>query len=84
MSDSTARRYLDWLRVGVLDYLGLVIAPFGFPRVYAPIQDFVVECSCCHNFSEKFLLAWLPFWESGTVVRTISDSRGGRPPPCST
>ena len=43
MSDSTARRYLDWLRGGSFGLFGLVIAILVFPRVYPPIQDFVVR-----------------------------------------
>lgn len=41
MSDTAARRYLDWLRGGNFGMIGLLIAIFVFPKVYPPIQSFV-------------------------------------------
>src|SRR2546423_782540 len=43
MSDSTARRYLDWLRGGSFGLFGLVIAIMVFRYAYAPIQELAVR-----------------------------------------
>jgi hypothetical protein len=41
MSESTARRYLDWLREGNFGLVGLIVVIVGFKYVYAPIEAFV-------------------------------------------
>ena len=43
MSDSTARRYLDWLRGGSFGLFGLVIAIMIFRYGYAPIEELAVR-----------------------------------------
>lgn len=43
MKDSTARRYLDWLRGGSYGLIGLVAAALIFQRIYPPIQEIVAE-----------------------------------------
>ncbi|HYK40184.1 MAG TPA: site-2 protease family protein [Candidatus Eremiobacteraceae bacterium] len=41
MSDTTARRYLDWLREGSFGLVGLLIAILAFRYIYPPIQAIV-------------------------------------------
>jgi Zn-dependent protease len=41
MQESTARRYLDWLREGNFGLVGLVVVMVSFKYVYAPIEAFV-------------------------------------------
>ena len=41
MSDSTARRYLDWLRGGSFGLMGLLAAVILFRYVYPPIHEIV-------------------------------------------
>jgi len=43
MGESSAQRYLDWLRGNSYGLLGLVVALFGFPYIYGPIRDFATD-----------------------------------------
>jgi Zn-dependent protease len=50
MSDSTARRYLDWLRGGNFGLFGLIIAIMIFRYVYPPIQEVVGQVLLAPRF----------------------------------
>jgi Zn-dependent protease len=50
MSDSTARRYLDWLRGGSFGVVGLLIAILIFRYAYPPIQDVVAQTLLAPQF----------------------------------
>jgi len=41
MNESTARRYMDWLRTSPYRMLGLLVALYGFRYVFDPIEIFV-------------------------------------------
>jgi Zn-dependent protease len=43
MSESTAQRYLYWLRTSPYRALGLLVAIFGFGYIFAPIEFFVKQ-----------------------------------------
>jgi Zn-dependent protease len=43
MSDTQARRYLDWLRGGNLGLIGLLIAILMFRYIYPPIEAVVAS-----------------------------------------
>jgi Zn-dependent protease len=43
MGDSTARRYLDWLRGGNFALVGLLVAVVVFRYAYPPIESFVAS-----------------------------------------
>ena len=43
MGETSAQRYLDWLRGNSYGLLGLVVALFAFPYIYGPIRAFVTE-----------------------------------------
>jgi Zn-dependent protease len=43
MSESRARRYLDWLRGNSYAMLGLLVGLFVFRYFYAPVQNFAVN-----------------------------------------
>ncbi len=50
MKDSTARRYLDWLRGGSFGLIGLVAAALIFQKIYPPIQQIVAEILLRHQY----------------------------------
>lgn len=50
MSDSTARRYLDWLRGGNFGLIGLLIAIVIFRYVYPPIHELAAETLLAPRF----------------------------------
>jgi Zn-dependent protease len=50
MSDSTARRYLDWLRGGSFGMVGLLIAIVIFRYVYPPIQELAAQTLLAPQF----------------------------------
>jgi len=50
MSDSAARRYLDWLRGGNFGLFGLIIAIMMFRYVYPPIQEAAVRTLLAPQF----------------------------------
>jgi Zn-dependent protease len=50
MSDSTARRYLDWLRGGSFGMVGLLIAIVIFRYVYQPIQELAAQTLLAPRF----------------------------------
>jgi Zn-dependent protease len=41
MSESTAQKYLDWMRENSFGLAGLLVAIFIFPYIYQPIESFV-------------------------------------------
>ena len=43
MKDSTARRYLDWLRRGSFGLIGLLVAVLVFRSIYPPIEQAVAD-----------------------------------------
>lgn len=43
MKESTARRYLDWLRGGSFGLIGLVAAALIFQRIFPPIREIVAD-----------------------------------------
>lgn len=50
MKDSTARRYLDWLRGGSYGLIGLVAAALIFQKIYPPIQQVVADILLRHQY----------------------------------
>lgn len=50
MSETRAQGYLDWLRGNSYGLLGLVVALFAFPRVYAPIEAFAKQVLLWSHF----------------------------------
>jgi len=43
MSESTAQRYLDWLRESAYARLGLLVGLLAMRYLYAPVQDFATD-----------------------------------------
>lgn len=50
MKDSTARRYLDWLRGGSFGFIGLVAAALIFQKIYPPIEQIVADILLRHQY----------------------------------
>ncbi len=50
MKDSTARRYLDWLRGGSFGFMGLVVAALIFQKIYPPIEQIVADILLRHRY----------------------------------
>ena len=50
MKESTARRYLDWLRGGSYGLIGLLAAALLFQKIYPPIEQIVADILLRHRY----------------------------------